>query len=101
MKISANGIGSIPRRSATGRHRSSVAGPPGETGSDALPQSRPNRNFLLVLGAFTGAQLLVVLLACAALVLLDTSRAYILGESLYSKAQKEAVIALQQFAAHR
>mgnify|MGYP005847352811 CR=1 FL=1 len=98
VKISANGIGSIPRRSATGRHRRSVAGPPGETDSDALPQSRPNRNFLFVLGAFTGALLLIVLLASAALVLLDTGRAYILGESLYTKGQKEAVIALQRFA---
>ena len=75
-----------------------MVAPSGRIGGDPGPWKRPGRNFLLVIGTLAGAQLLIVLLAFAALVLLDTTRAYTLGESLYTKSQKQAVIALQQFA---
>lgn len=66
-----------------------------DTGSDPLPRLR--RLALFSFAGVAAALLLIAALAFAALELEDAVRSYVEGESLYSKAQKEAVIALQSY----
>jgi hypothetical protein len=62
---------------------------------------KPKSTLWITVGAFTAALVLLLLLAGLAIFLLDATRAYTNGESLYTKGQKEAVIALQHYAHSR
>ncbi|MDZ7645423.1 MAG: ATP-binding protein [Woeseiaceae bacterium] len=57
------------------------------------------RTFVLLVSMFIGVQVVILALAFGALTLTNQIRAYTTGEGLYAKGQKQAVYALQRYAA--
>jgi PAS domain S-box-containing protein len=65
------------------------------TAKRALP---PDRSIVVVVGAFVAVVALLLYVSFAALEVLSWARAYVAAEGAWSRAQKDAVIALQRYA---
>ena len=63
-----------------------------------MPATPNNRRLLRITWPFLAIVVLLVLLASESLKIVSASRAYVGGESLWSKAQKEAVYSLFRYA---
>jgi hypothetical protein len=53
--------------------------------------------FMLIAGAFVGVQFVALLLSYAAVSVLDSVRAYAVGETSYARGQKDAVLSLYRY----
>lgn len=69
-----------------------------EPSSPAQPGSLPLRRNLAILGAVVGTFLLLVFMTVVGLRALTSVRGYVMGEGLWSKAQKRATLALHRYA---
>ena len=72
--------------------------PPAPTATAATAaRIRGSRRWLLIVSPFLAIVLLLVLIAAASMEILSVVRAYVGGESLWSKAQKESVSDLERY----
>lgn len=67
----------------------------------APPETGPGRRPIVIVWLFTGVVVVLLLLACFSLYLMSAGRAYVAGEGLWSKSQKEAVQALSRYVLER
>jgi hypothetical protein len=64
----------------------------------ARAKSFARRWFVLIVAIFVAIQLLALGLSWMAMDVIDTTRAYVTGEGLWSKAQKGALLSLHRYA---
>jgi len=62
------------------------------------PDSRQGKGPIVIVWLFAGVVVLILLLASFSLYLMAAGRAYVAGEGMWSKAQKQAVLALTRYA---
>jgi hypothetical protein len=74
-----------------------MASPPSK--HSALPRSSATRHVVPLVGVFAAVVLCLLLLVRMQIEIMAGVRAYVGGEGLWSKAQKDAVLSLRQFAA--
>ncbi|HEY2658869.1 MAG TPA: ATP-binding protein [Caulobacteraceae bacterium] len=97
-------MGALAKKAAAMGTTDSRADAPRSEGAQAYgrqlsPVARSGRRLLAVSAVvFVIAQILVALLGFAGMGISNIARAYVAGEALYSKAQKEAVIDLMRYA---
>ena len=62
------------------------------------PDARQGRGLIVIVWLFAGVVVLILLLASYSLYLMAAGRAYVAGEGMWSKVQKQAVLALTRYA---